>query len=277
MAPGTVSMKIAPNAGVNIGCLLTPPDSAEIALDKSSSPPTFTSDGHDVPREQQRPEVQPEVPVVCRKIGGPAVDAGTQTDCDPVVMEARLIFLDIWNLVKQRTPYHQQQQLQQTPMRSSASSVMYRVAGQLLDKHAIIYASVIAKLNLVDDDERIDYFAFRVVCDEVLDDGRGRRPEYRHQQPDVSWGRIVALYALFIHVARDCHRRGLDRAALGVADFVGVYVGERVSSWITKQGGWSVMERTFPAEDHVEQTVWKGLLVTGIGLGMLATAIKAIR
>uniref|UniRef100_A0A914WFX2 Bcl-2 Bcl-2 homology region 1-3 domain-containing protein n=1 Tax=Plectus sambesii TaxID=2011161 RepID=A0A914WFX2_9BILA len=83
-----------------------------------------------------------------------------------------------------------------------------------------------------------------------------------------NWGRVVALYAFVAELSTHMKLNEQGRARL--AQTIGTYVSERLGHWIERQGGWNAFMRHFPCEVDWEKTIFKGLLATGLGLGVLA-------
>lgn len=190
--------------------------------------------------------------------------SGPLSDCveDPVVTEARRISRDIldseWGEDNGRATWHFGRQYQ-----SPRSATILRLAQQLLDKHEILYKSMVGKLQLAS--SNADAKLLDLMCDEVFGDGQ------------VSWGRIVALYALCLAIARSSNNNGDRRMAQRSVTHIGQYIGEKLVNWIKNEGGWAAIENACPPEDHMERTIWKGLLWTGISLGILASVINCVR
>lgn len=55
---------------------------------------------------------------------------------------------------------------------------------------------------------------------------------------DISWGRIVALFAVTGALASDCVRVGHPEYVLTLVESLGTFVDRDLATWITQQGGW---------------------------------------
>lgn len=186
---------------------------------------------------------------------------------DPVVTEARMIAQDILN---SECPKYDGAKIAnttwhlggQSSYQSPRSATVLRLVHQLLEKHEILYKSMVDRLHLT---SRTNIQYLDQMCDEVFADGQ------------VTWGKILALYALCAAIGRHFRDSEKQDVARESVECIGQYIGKKVTSWIKKEGGWVAIEEAFPPEDHVEKRIWKGLLYTGIGLGVLASVINCVR
>lgn len=55
---------------------------------------------------------------------------------------------------------------------------------------------------------------------------------------DVTWGRIVALFAMTGALAMDCVKGGHPEYVLGLVQRMGIFVERDLAPWICQQGGW---------------------------------------
>jgi hypothetical protein len=82
-----------------------------------------------------------------------------------------------------------------------------------------------------------------------------------------NWGRVVALYTFAgcwaVELGPGPEASRIPRV---LADYVDVALGD----WILGHGGWDGFLERFPAEFNWEKTMMKGLLATGLGLGIVA-------
>jgi len=187
------------------------------------------------------------------------VSTECQTGNDSVALEAKTIVRDLVNLAYPKDPTQPRPKHQ-----SSHTKTVLRVVNEILDKYGKVYKSMV-KTCKISDDEKSEA-ALKVMCDELFEGGM------------VTWGRILALYALCFEIARHCYEQKESRLkTILICDYIGYYIGEKTAKWIKQDGGWSELEAVFPEKDLVEQRVWKGLLMTGLGLGVLATVIKIVR
>jgi len=143
---------------------------------------------------------------------------------------------------------------------SSYSRTMRRTVDELLEKHDILFKGMVAKLNVTGDNVQV---TFVNVADEIFQDRQ------------FNWGRIVAVYAFAGRLARHCVEKDLPDRIDQISEFLGSYVGNRLGVWIHQHGGWTVFNDYFPEKNGFENKIWKGLLVTAMGLGALATMVAA--
>lgn len=135
---------------------------------------------------------------------------------------------------------------------------MRRTVKELSNRHDIAFKGMVNKLNL---DNNNAFETFVSVADEIFDDGH------------VNWGRIVAVYAFASRLAA----KDKDKAdfSKNIALYVGKYVANKLGKWILDQGGWEAFAEFFPDQGEMEDTMWKGLLLTAVGLGALASVVAA--
>jgi len=130
----------------------------------------------------------------------------------------------------------------------------------MLSKHRTLFQGMVRQLvNSMNGHCTADKMDLAIisVADEMFADNRR------------NWGRVVALYAFVSELCRQLVLNEHDQMRL--AQTIGSYVSERLGQWIEHQGGWNAFLRHFPGDDDWEKTIFKGLLATGLGLGVLAS------
>ncbi|XP_076443453.1 anti-apoptotic protein NR13-like [Babylonia areolata] len=133
---------------------------------------------------------------------------------------------------------------------------MRRTVKELSSRHDIAFKGMVNKLNL---DSNNPFQTFVNVADEIFDDGQ------------INWGRIVAVYAFAARLAtRETDKSDFPKK---IALFVGKYVANKLGKWILDHGGWEAFAEYFPDQGEIEDTMWKGLLFTAVGLGALASVV----
>lgn len=107
------------------------------------------------------------------------------------------------------------------------------------------------------------YHSFRSVMDEVFKDG-------------VNWGRIVGLFAFGGVLCVECVEKNMSELVPRIAEWMTMYLDERISPWIQSQGGWDSFAEIFGRDAAAEarrsrESLRKWLLV-GVALltGVLA-------
>lgn len=144
---------------------------------------------------------------------------------------------------------------------SKHAETLRRTTEEILTRHEIFFKSVTSKMQI---DRTNANATFKNVADEMLSDCV------------YSWGRIVALYAFGARLAQYCYMMSKENdveLAAQIATFMGNYITEKFSVWINMNGGWDAFDNQFLPETHFEDIVKKGLIVTALGLGALASVI----
>nr|XP_019967054.1 PREDICTED: bcl-2-like protein 1 [Paralichthys olivaceus] len=77
------------------------------------------------------------------------------------------------------------------------------------------------------------YHSFKNVMDEVFKDG-------------VNWGRIVGLFSFGGVLCVECVEKNMSELVSRIADWMTMYLDERISPWIQSQGGWVSLRRVDP-------------------------------
>lgn len=133
---------------------------------------------------------------------------------------------------------------------------MRRTVKELSSRHEIAFKGMVNKLNL---NSTNPFHTFVNVADEIFDDGQ------------INWGRIVAVYAFAARLA--AKGTGESDFPKKISLFVGKYVANKLGKWILDNGGWEAFAEYFPDQGEIEDTMWKGLLFTAVGLGALASVV----
>ena len=147
----------------------------------------------------------------------------------------------------------------QAPINKYAST-MRRCVEEIMIKHEYLFNGMMKKLdvNMGNADS-----SFSKVVGEMLTDG------------DVNWGRVISVYAFAGRLAKHLvMQKNTETVEVirKVSGICGSVVASNLKVWIEKQGGWESFVTHFPEEDHVEKSVWRGLVLTAaLGLGALAT------
>ncbi|GBO22236.1 Bcl-2-related ovarian killer A [Araneus ventricosus] len=100
------------------------------------------------------------------------------------------------------------------------------LTNELENLHPKLFQSVASNLGLHSlPSEAVVHNVFAAVAEEIF---RG----------DVTWGRIVALFAMTGALAMDCVKGGHPEYVLGLVQRMGIFVERDVAAWICQQGGW---------------------------------------
>lgn len=144
------------------------------------------------------------------------------------------------------------------------AKTMRRMVEKCLKKHEILFNSMITRLRVT---EPQAYVAFVAIADEVFGDGK------------INWGRVVAVHAFVVRLARELLGSGTPEPFLEttLADYLGRYMADHLGGWIKSQGGWAHFVEHFRDESELESKLLTGLVITGVGLGLLAGVRMAMR
>ncbi|CAG5099482.1 Similar to BCL2L1: Bcl-2-like protein 1 (Homo sapiens) [Cotesia congregata] len=129
--------------------------------------------------------------------------------------------------------------------RDSISRSMRHNVYQMLNKHSILFTSMVNRLNVVPDTA---YEAFTGVADELFLHG------------EITWAKIVCLYAFMGRLAlwaRDGRMHALKQK---LPLYVSRYIGEAIAHFIK-------------VAEEVSGAVWRSLLMTGATLSLVATIL----
>lgn len=100
------------------------------------------------------------------------------------------------------------------------------LANELENSHPKLFQSVATNLGLHNlPSEAVVHNMFAAVAEEIF-------------RSDVTWGRIVALFAMTGALAMDCVKGGHPEYVLGLVQRMGIFVERDLAPWICQQGGW---------------------------------------
>ena len=139
---------------------------------------------------------------------------------------------------------------------SKYAVTLRRTVDELLHRHEILFNGIVNKLE-------ISQKTMRNVLDEMFKD------------KNFNWGRIVSIYAFGGRLAQHAGEIHKQELIDQIAEWLAEYVIEELSSWIHSAGGWDAFYEYFPEQKSLEERLWRGLLVTAVGLGALATMVAA--
>lgn len=142
--------------------------------------------------------------------------------------------------------------------RDPVSRSMRHNVYQMLNKHSILFASMVNRLNVVPDTA---YEAFMAVADELFLNG------------GVTWSRIVCLYAFMGRLALWARDRRMHALKKKLPVYVTRFIGEKVAHVIKGYGGWDQLCTEYPVAEEISGTIWRSLLMTGATLGLVATIL----
>ncbi|PBC26455.1 uncharacterized protein LOC122712793 [Apis laboriosa] len=142
--------------------------------------------------------------------------------------------------------------------RDPVSRSMRHNVYQMLNKHSILFASMVNRLNVVPDTA---YEAFMGVADELFLHG------------GVTWARIVCLYAFMGRLALWARDRRMHALKKKLPLYVSRFIGEKVAHFIKGYGGWEQLCIEYPVAEEISGAIWRSLIMTGATLGLVATIL----
>merc|ERR1719278_490498 len=170
------------------------------------------------------------------------VDRSTQTAKDPVVWETEKLAFDIvfYALGKRGSA------------NSGEGDVIrcLRISVQkMLDNHSLVFNG-----------------GFNDVAEELF------------VQNEISWGKIVALFAFGARLAQHCSDNlGMNDLVFDIATNLADFAVRKLTLFLRQNGGWATLCDAFPMESDYESKIWRTLLLTGIGLTTVAAIISLQR
>ncbi|XP_012261837.1 uncharacterized protein LOC105689421 [Athalia rosae] len=142
--------------------------------------------------------------------------------------------------------------------KDAVSRSMRHNVHQMLNKHSILFTSMVNRLNVVPDTA---YEAFMAVADELFCHG------------GFTWARIVCLYAFMGRLALWARDRRMYALKKKLPSYVSRYVSEEIAHFIKGYGGWEQLCIEYPVAEEVSGAIWRSLLMTGATLGLIATIL----
>lgn len=130
---------------------------------------------------------------------------------------------------------------------------------QMLNKHSILFTSMVNRLNVVPDTA---YETFMGVANELFLHGV------------ITWARIVCLYAFMGRLALWARDRRMHSLKKKLPLYVSRYVGENITHFIKGYGGWEQLCVEYPVAEEISGAIWRSLLMTGATLGLIATILS---
>lgn len=141
--------------------------------------------------------------------------------------------------------------------RDPVSRSMRHNVYRMLNKHGILFTSMVNRLNIVPDTA---YEAFMGVADELF------------LYSNITWARIVCLYAFMGRLALWARDRRMHSLIKKLPLYVSRYIGEKIAHFI-KGYGWEQLCVEYPVAEEVSGAVWRSLLMTGVTLGLVTTIL----
>lgn len=142
--------------------------------------------------------------------------------------------------------------------RGPVSRSMRHNVYQMLNKHSILFTSMVNRLNVVPDTA---YEAFIGVADELFLNG------------EITWARIVCLYAFMGRLALWARDRRMYTLKNKLPLYISRYIGGDIVYFIKGYGGWEQLCIEYPVTEEMSGAIWRSLLMTGATLGLIATIL----
>ncbi|KAF7997946.1 hypothetical protein HCN44_009344 [Aphidius gifuensis] len=142
--------------------------------------------------------------------------------------------------------------------RDPTSRSMRHNVYQMLNKHSILFTSMVNRLNVVPDTA---YESFTGVADELFLHG------------GITWARIVCLYAFMGRLALWARDGKMNALKKKLPHYVSRYISEEIAHFIKGYGGWEQLCIEYPVDEEVSGAVWRSLLMTGATLSLVATIL----
>ena len=177
-------------------------------------------------------------------------DRGTQTAKDPLAAETEKLSFDVIFFVLGK------RKEMKRGKNCTTFSCVRRNVSQMLEKHRIVFTSMVNRLA--------------VTMETDLKGSFGSLSDELFARNEVTWSKIIALFAFGARLAQYCQERGMGPAqVLEVCSVTAAYAVEKLSPFLKRHGGWSTICEAFPSDDiagDFEAKMWNTLIITGLGL-----------
>ncbi|KAI2667501.1 hypothetical protein H4Q32_004001 [Labeo rohita] len=105
------------------------------------------------------------------------------------------------------------------------SMVLLKLGDELESMRPYVYRNIAKQLNISVAVEAVVSDAFLSVATEIIVMG-------------ITWGKVVAIYAVAAGLAVDCVRQGHPVVVHAIVDSLGEFVRRNLVPWLKKRGGW---------------------------------------
>lgn len=112
------------------------------------------------------------------------------------------------------------------------------VGKELERMHPKLYTSVCRQICMTITSEEVLHHVFTSIAAELF-------------RTDVSWGKIVSLFAVCGGLAADCVRQGHVDYLLCLIESMGLFFEHNISTWIAHEGGWTTLLTCFKPQSPV--------------------------
>uniref|UniRef100_A0A673H9B0 BCL2 family apoptosis regulator BOK b n=1 Tax=Sinocyclocheilus rhinocerous TaxID=307959 RepID=A0A673H9B0_9TELE len=129
------------------------------------------------------------------------------------------------------------------------SVVLLKLGDELECMPPYMYHNIAKQLNISVAVEAVVSDAFLSVATEILVMG-------------ITWGKVVAIYAVAAGLAVDCVRQGHPVMVHTIVDSLGEFVRRNLVPWLKKRGGWGDILKSVVNMDSTARAHW--LLSTAV-------------
>ncbi|XP_022241091.1 uncharacterized protein LOC111085677 [Limulus polyphemus] len=143
-----------------------------------------------------------------------------------------------------------------SPLNDPLARSVRKLVTQMITMYRTSYEISVQKLDISANNI---FEAFKAVTDNLFEGNNDL----------ITWSRLIALLSFGAQMTLHLYENGMEEFASDTVNFVGTHLGERVTPWIQKQGGWINLYKSFPQDNHVDSTAMKTFSTT---VGILATA-----
>lgn len=126
---------------------------------------------------------------------------------------------------------------------SEVSVVLLCLGEELESIQPGLYRNVARQLNISVAMENMVSDAFIGVATEIFSTG-------------ITWGKVVAMYAVAGALAVDCVRQGHVNTAHVIVDSLGQFVRKYLVHWLKRRGGWMEITKCVVRKDFIPENHW---------------------
>ncbi|CAM4593594.1 hypothetical protein PO909_030753 [Leuciscus waleckii] len=123
------------------------------------------------------------------------------------------------------------------------SVVLLKLGDELECMRPYVYRNIAKQLNISVAVEAVVSDAFLSVATEILAMG-------------ITWGKVVAIYAVAAGLAVDCVRQGHPVMVHTIVDSLGEFARRSLVPWLKKRGGWGDISKCVVNIDSRAQAHW---------------------
>jgi len=114
---------------------------------------------------------------------------------------------------------------------------MRQCVTKMLERHSIVFNGMMTRLKI---DRNCDLkLGFNQLAEELF------------VERNVTWGKIVALFAFGARLAQHCNQNGLSDLVFDIATLLSQYAVDKLTPFLREHGGWvSLYVSSEQNEDH---------------------------